>query len=308
LKSQTSADRLGEAWYRLGEAHLELHNDKLAEGSFSRCIEQSGRYAYLARYQLARAELGHGNSLKAEEILQQNLALLKETDGDAYEKTLYGLGFVLYRNEKYSLAVQRLDLALILYPANSGAAQARFHLAECCRHLADAEQPVPGPVGPFAPELQHVRRQHVHWLDMAAAHYQKLVYDLDAKRAVAPLTESQRVLWRDAYFAWAKCRADGGHYEEASWLYETLSGLFQHEYHGLLALRQLYLTYELLTAVNPDFINKARTTIERAQQVLNVMEETVFKGRPEIENRAAWEKTFRQALAELNKDGSGVEP
>jgi tetratricopeptide (TPR) repeat protein len=298
VKLAIAPEKLGEAWYRLGESHQILGNEAAAVGSFARCIEHPSRFAYLARFELAQAEVKRGNLANAEDILQQNIVLLKGADPEAYEKTLYALGFVLYKRENYSLAAQRLDLALKLYPGNPRSIEARFALADCCRRLADAEAPN---AGAFVPGIRpHLHKQRTTLLDKAATNYQKLVDDLETRRGgPAPLTDVERRLWRASFFGLADCRFNVGDWAEAGRLYDRMVGHFQHEYEGLLALRGLYRTYVVVG--DSTSLVKANATVQRALVILNELDDTVFKGRPETEGREAWGREFQRDGDDLRK-------
>jgi tetratricopeptide (TPR) repeat protein len=151
-----------------------------------------------------------------------------------------------------------------------------------------------------------MHRLQTQRLEAAAANYQKVVDDLEARRSTQPLSETDRQLWRDAYFAFADCRYNEGDYTDAARIYETLTGLFQHEYAGLEAFRMLYICYEALAATNRSNLLQARATIQRALYALNELEETVFK-EPNRKTREDWEKLFKRAEEELRKMG-GPDP
>src|SRR5262249_4862403 len=132
-------EKLGEAWFRLGEAHHVLHNDTAAKLSLHKCIESEGPFAFRARYQLAVSDFERGNLADAEAKLSQSLNLLRGEKGEAHEHTLYLLAEVLFQTGNYRPAALRWEEALAFYPTSSNALKARFLLSECYQRLADVE-------------------------------------------------------------------------------------------------------------------------------------------------------------------------
>src|SRR5437870_435041 len=84
-------------------------------------------------------------------------------------------------------AAERWEEALHLYPVSPTALTARYHLGLCYRGRAERESQNHSPVD--APEIRSHYRSPFGWLVKAAAHFQKLVDDLQARQAVASLPE-----------------------------------------------------------------------------------------------------------------------
>jgi tetratricopeptide (TPR) repeat protein len=294
--------RLGEAWYRLGEAHQALAHDSTAVLSFNRCIQHPGPFAYRARYQLAvlkRSDREADGMREAIEILQQNLQLMREDpDREAHEKTLYELADLLYRSGNYRSAVERWEQALMIYPGNPYALEARFRLGECYRSLASEEMQIQPLAAPFAIEVRpHFHRTEKQWLEKAAASYQKVIDDLEVKRAAGTLTDAEAVLLRNSYFFLADTRYALGDYTAACDMYQALASRYQQQYEGLVALKQLWLC-----ALNPPekgYIERLRSALERTRDMLNKLPDAVFRGQPQT--REAWEQWLRDREADLKK-------
>ena len=293
-------EQQAEAWYRLGQAHQALGHTAVATASYKQCIAVGGPFAFRARYQLALAEIDSGHPTDAEESLRQNLELMHlEPDREAHEKSLYALADLLYRRRDHRMASQRWEQALTLYPTNPDASAARYRLADCYRHLADVEYQSLRPGEPFARSTHgHYRKQYILWLEMAGANYQKVIDDLEARQTAGRLTGAEANLLRQAQFALAACRFDGGNFDEAIRLYNQLARRYQSQVDGLKAARELYRCY--VVPIPPDVTN-ARATLQRALIMLNSLEDSAFQGLPEIESRPAWEKWHKWAVDELRK-------
>lgn len=299
------AARLSEAWYRLGEAQQALHQDAAAEASYTQCIATNGSFAYRARYQLAAAEISRGKFDAAEEMLEQIRDLMErlgvvETEREAHEKTLYALADLLFLRSEFYLAATRWEQALLLYPANPAALTARYRRALCYRKLAEREHQNLHPSHP--PDTQpHYRRLFASWLEMAAAQLHKVIDDLQARQAVAPLTEADATLLRHARFLLADCRFHQGLFTEAIPLYIGLANECHQHVEGLVALRELYFCYSQLT--NEENRTLALHTLKEIRQTLNELDDAAFQNRPEMERRAYWEQWLQSEEARLKALG-----
>ncbi|HMC90219.1 MAG TPA: hypothetical protein VKI17_11755, partial [Gemmataceae bacterium] len=136
LTQHPPAARLSEAWFRLGEAHQALGFGREAAESYKNCVGCPGPYAFAARYQLALIQIEQRNPVEAEEMLRQNLELMRvETDRAAHEKTIYAYASLLCLRRDFRAAAQRWEQALKEYPGNADALTARYWLGECYRQL-----------------------------------------------------------------------------------------------------------------------------------------------------------------------------
>jgi tetratricopeptide (TPR) repeat protein len=238
----------------------------------------------------------------AEELLHQNLALPTiETSGEAYEKSLYLLANVLFAEGKYQQAADKFELALEHFRLNPGSELARFRLAECYRRLADSESPNAS-VGPEPPAktkdyLHDKRNTH---LEKAVANYQILINDLEARQhsGLPGFTEVDADLLGLARFRMAECLFNLRYYDQALLNYENLASLYQHQYEGLIACRELYRChFVLMPAPDRERIAKAHKALERARSIWNELEDAAFKDRPE--SREDWDIWIKRAEQEL---------
>jgi tetratricopeptide (TPR) repeat protein len=300
------AARLSETWYRLGEAYQALGEDPSAERAYEICIQTGAPFDNRARYERAMVEVRRGNADGAEEMLEHLLRLLPagiELDRETQERTLYALADLAFLRREFTLAAQCWEQALKFYPANPAAWTARYRLGQAYRSLADQEAQAPGMIGSPDPRSRY-RGWPGRRLEHAAAHFQKLVDDLQARQAAAPLQENDALLLRQARFALAECRFDLGLYTDAIPVYISLANQCEHEVEGLSALKQLYRCY--LASMSPDKpqenLDLAARTLETMRALLAQLDSAAFQGRPVEESRAVlegWLKSQEQQLKDL---------
>jgi tetratricopeptide (TPR) repeat protein len=298
-----ASERWSEAWYRLGESHLALRHEREARAAFTRCLEQVGPFAFRARYQLSLAELRAKNPSTAEEMLLQNLDLMRrgEVDPQAHQQTLYTLADLLYERGDYNQAAARWESALTDYPTNPEVLSARYRLGECYRRQAARVASSVEKDNPLVADLQiRYQRRAVYWLEKAVGNFQKLANDLDARPANS-LTPAEAVYLRKALFAQADCHFELHHFSEAARLYHSLARRYPRQYEELVALEQLWYCYTLLGETDRSRLKEADATLQRARIALDALDESVFLGRPETEQRAAWEQKIKEAQEQLRK-------
>ncbi len=268
-------ERVGEAWFRLGECHRknpEPAAQANAESSFQKCIQSQSSFALRARYQLALAMIAGGKLDSAEEALEQNLKLLRlEPDPDVQQKSLFALGGLAFRRNNYRAAVPRLEEALHVDPplTTAEATKARFQLAESCRQLADQEQkklleePAKTPE-----ESEHIKKEHIRWLLKSADEYYELARFLDAPESAGQLTEEERI---QIPFLAAICRFNLGEYDTALDIYDHLATRFVKpapETPTTLAARYAQYRLEALAGVV-----RCHAALGRGEQVRKRLEE-----------------------------------
>jgi tetratricopeptide (TPR) repeat protein len=282
-----SPERLGETWFRIGEAHRAARHDVAARNAYLNCIAYVSPFAYRARYQLAVDEITRGQFDNAEAHLKQNLELIQQAmaDNEALEQSLYTLGNLLFQRGEYRLAELRLHEALERFPANPNAVTACFQLARCCRLLADQESQRVGLGERATSEVQvHYRMQRHKWLEMSGSYYQKITDDLSARSAAGRLTAEEDSLLRQASFALADCRFAQGQFEEARRLYGGLAERYHHQIDGLLALWNVWRCC-LTPPARPDL---ARAAYQRIQTALQEMNPAVFDGSDALRTKQWW--------------------
>src|SRR5262249_668866 len=137
-------EKLGEAYYRLGDIYLQGQDNKSAEAKFRKCIEQGEmHFVYLARYQLAMMALKEGRTDEGEAALILNIKELRYgNDPEALAQSLFALGDLLYQRHDYRRVHLYLEDALgrfrenTQFKDNPEVTRARFQLADSYFQIA----------------------------------------------------------------------------------------------------------------------------------------------------------------------------
>ncbi len=221
LKAEKRPERVGEAWFLLGEARRQSKDLAEAEAAYLDCIKYPTPFAYRARYQLALLRSQAGRLDEAADILQQNLTNLRyDNDAEAREKSLFALGNLAYLRHDYREVVRRLEEALGQFPANPEATRARYQLADSYRQLAiQAKRDELIGESPNPEYVEHLRKEHQRWLQKAADEYQELALFLEKPESAGHLTPEERAA---IPFVAAECRFNLGQYAESLTVYERL--------------------------------------------------------------------------------------
>ncbi len=230
--------RQGEGWYLLGEARRRLKDSAGAEAAYLKCISYPTNYAYRARYYLSLAAVTKGQLDGAQEMLEQNLNLLRDDpDPEAQEMSLYALGDLLYKRGNYRQVVQRLGAAVKHFPANAEATRAHYQLADSYRQLADQthlDAKLDGDDANKGEETrQHALDEHLVNLTNAKDEFQKLAELLDQPEGQGLLKMEDQV---QVPFHYADCLFALGDYPNALQAYQTLATRYTGRLESLNAL------------------------------------------------------------------------
>ncbi len=283
LERYPRSEHQGEGWFRLAEAYRHLNNQQAAHSAYAKCIEFPTPFAYRARYHLALAAIEKNEIDKAEEILLQNLQLLRyDPDQEAHEKSLFTLGDLMYRRKNYRKVVQHLGEAVGRFPSNPEATRAHFELADSYRRLASQEHQAALIKEPISEETRrHFLEEHQQWLEKAAAEFDDLANDLekDKEGHRGHLSPEEEI--EIPYIA-AECYLTAGKYDKALQRYLLLA----QRYHG-----QGYLEVRALEGAARVYAH--RKQFDLMQQRLNDIR-AALPSLPE-KYRAAWEKWVQDA-------------
>jgi tetratricopeptide (TPR) repeat protein len=286
------AERLGQAWFLLGEAHRLLRNDLLAQAAYLKCIEYPGAYAYRARYELAVAKIEQKNYDDAEAELRHNLQQAPP-GSEAHEKSLVTLATLQFRQRNYKIASGTLWQALEKYPANADAPRLRLCYAQCCRYLAEQNEKNILPGEHSTQDEQKFRQaERTKLLEKATLQYQKLAQDMEAIAANRSLNAEEAQVLCQAQFAFAECRFDLGKFDESLRLYNTLADGYHGQLAELIALRHVWQCHSVL--FQPE---QSRTTLERIRTAIKEMPSAAFDGSSDMATKAWWDNW----LAEMSK-------
>jgi tetratricopeptide (TPR) repeat protein len=303
LQLAPASERVGEAYYRIGQAYQALNRKDAAGKAYRECIgleklepiPKSRPFTFRARYQLALMALAEDKRRDAEEMLRQNLELMRqEPDPEAEEESLFTLSELLFLDKLYSEASSYWEQALSRYPTYIDRAWARFCLAECYRHLAEQElQSQRSSL--FLEMREHSRHQHRVYLQRALANYEKLVTDLEAQPAGALSATEQRVL-ELARVAKAQCFFNLGDYRVAIPLFHALANRYPGSVEGLMALQQQWFCYK-----ESADRQGAAATLTSMRLFLEAMDDKAFEHRPPNQSRQAFRELIQEDEAETEK-------
>jgi tetratricopeptide (TPR) repeat protein len=315
IRHGSNRERVGEAWYRLGECY---HKDPAAaaqaaaEESFLKCIQNqsaiasSSPVAYRARYQLALAKLARGALDDAEAELTMNVREMRKNgvpDVETLEKSVFALGRLAFRRNDFRTAeswlsgVVKADAA----PTTPEGTQARFQLAESWRQLAnEAQRKLLDSTARTPEEVDHLEKDHRYWLKKSADEFFELARFLDTPESAGHLTPEERI---QIPFLAAICRFNLGEYATALDIYAHLAEAFKavpmppptDERLAKLAKNYPHFRLEALAGVVRchaalDQADKVRTRLEELRSMLSEVDEAV---------RREYEKWIVQAAKSL---------
>jgi hypothetical protein len=247
MKEEWCVERLGEAYFLLGEVRRAQNDSEAANAAYRLCISKQTNFAYRARYYLALSAAAAGQIDQALDTLEQNLTLLRQNpDAEAQQMTLYLLGDLLYKKGNYHQVVQRLGEALSpdRFPANKEATRAHFQLADSYRRLADEANVEALSDGSQSKEKREQKlKEHNIYLTNAADEFLDLAALLDKPAGRDLLTLEERV---QVPFLAADCLFDMGQYKHALMVYEAQAKRYTGRLEGLNALGGMVRCYAAL--------------------------------------------------------------
>jgi tetratricopeptide (TPR) repeat protein len=242
VKVEVEPEKLGEAWYRLGEVYRLGGEVADADKAYHKCMEYVTRFACQARYQLAMAALAGGNVDEAMAFLMYNLKeMWAEDDSDALAESLIALGDLLYQRRDYRGVTRYLERALERFNENPKlkdnpeVTRARYELADSYRQISSQEnlQRFVMRANRSAEEEAHFKQEHLLWLKKAADEFAALDAYLATPSGKDHLTKEQRT---QVPFVTAKCWFNLGQYDKSLHVYERLIERYPEQLEGLDAL------------------------------------------------------------------------
>ncbi|MBY0228184.1 MAG: hypothetical protein K2W96_02770, partial [Gemmataceae bacterium] len=282
---------------RLAEQLRESGQKPAAADEYRKCMEYDSRWAYLARYQLAMADLEAGQPDAAEAGLVFNLKLLRfEREPEAKAQSLFALGNLLYQKREFSHVVRYLQDAVPAlkdepkYKDAPETTRARFQLADSYRQMALLEsRSLLSDPKMRKEDKEHFKKEHAKRLKQAAEEFTALEAYLDSPAGKDHLTADLRL---QVPFIAAKCWfALGGkdNIERSLGLYEKL---IERHSGGLARLDALGGAVSCHDALGQE--TKVR------QRLLQVKDALDKPGIP-AEDRKAWEDWEKLATSRLKK-------
>lgn len=289
--------RLAQAWFSLAETEAAVGHKEQARLAYYKCIEfPATPYAWRARYQLALEEIERKNYVEARDILKQNLTSAgPNIDREAHEKSIYKMAGLLLLTQAHDEAIWYLKEASRQYPNNANGLNARDHLADCYRRLAEQTQRKIEELNTIkldnmTPErraaLEEMKAQQERtgrqWIEQAISVYQNLIDELNRKAAQKPLSGDESVLKRKAVFGIADMHFDLNNFSEALRRYQRLQQDYPKQVEGLIACNRIWHCVSVMVET-PEQIRLARDAAQKA----------VLKARADLDALPADSEIFR---------------
>ncbi len=251
-----------------GEARLALDQLDKALTVLQECIAFHPRDVASSRARLcvANVYLEKGDPQKAEQALSENLnSDVLNPRSLEWRSSLFALGELYYRQERHQEAVDVLEEAVLRYPEDPRALDARYRMADAYRRQAEAgyaklKADLPGGEPPVP------SRQIQESFDQALLGYHEVEDILDRQQELAPLSPIQKIILRNCRFMIADVLFDLARYDEAVEEYFNITNRYQNQPEVLTAYHQIIYAYRRLGKYE-----EMRTVLKRAQTALSRM-------------------------------------
>jgi tetratricopeptide (TPR) repeat protein len=238
------SEKLGEAYYHLGDVYLQGKDNASASANYRKCISQGEtHYAHLARYQLAMMAINEKRWDEGLGALVLNIKYLRDgNDPEALAQSLFALGDLLYQRGDYRGVVHYLEDAHALgrfkenpkFKDNPEVTRARYELADSYRQIAANESQSNLQDPSMSPETRaHYQAEQRKWLQRAAEEFASLDAYLLTEAGKDQLTPRQRT---DVPVITAKCWFNLGEYDKALAIDDRLIARYPNQLEGLEAL------------------------------------------------------------------------
>ncbi len=304
--AQRPADpRVPEALLDTGRLYQSVGQIDKAIPVYQRNIRENPRTpaAYTSAVNLARCymTLGPQDFDKAEaallSLVQDNRDLLPTAN--EFRISIFTLGELYYRNQRWADAILRLEEARTRYPDDPGVPHATFMLAESYRHSAQeigaALQKNPGADDRAAMESARTDR-YARAADLFGSVIGALdsAPDQPSATTTAPAASSARLspvdaeYLRTAYLDRASCAYETQRYSDAIHLYDGVASRFPDELIAVDAYIQIVNSY--LALQQPA---EAAAAAERARWVLKRIPDDAFPKAPVALTRAYYENFLK---------------
>lgn len=308
----------------LGEANLALQRLDGALVPLRECVQFNPRHpdSYRARLLAAQVHGERGELEEARAWLEQNLEQGElQTSSIEWRASMFALGELLHRQatlleatgraqfikstrpEDQAPALESLDQSYRLfetaidtfyklqqaeerYGAGPQSTHARYLAADAHRQAARWPE-VRLSTAAVETQRDDLVAQRTGHLEAAAPAYAQLIASLNREEEQRELTEFERAILRNCYFARAHVLYDLEQYPEAVEAYSTASNRYQSEPEALEALVQIARCYRQM-----DRPSDARGTLKQARIVLGRMPENADFKRTTRQDRQEWERTL----------------
>ena len=254
----------------LGTAQLNLGNSEAALTAFEECIEfhPKDATAYQARMLASTAHSEKGNFKQAEALLQDNLDGALAPSSQEWRDSLFALGLLQYRQKRYQEAVSNLEQVIQREKDTVHAIDARYLIGRCNQQRAEeAKKKLTGDL--IEVRLSAGRRQVDDYFNMAFTQYSEAQQILDRRQESGELTNRERELLRNCYFAIGTIQFELGNYEQSIKAYATITSRYPNLAESLDAYVQIARSHSELN--DP---SRAKGTLEQARVVVRRLQAT----------------------------------
>ena len=304
----------------LGEALLALNQPEEALPWLTECIDFFPRdpHSFRARIIAAQAHRELDNTVQAKLLLQANLEHEALTPRSLeWRESLYALGELLYQDgmhfevqsrlqganadaatepDRHRAGLKQLELAQVAFhdairklteavqrdPTAPQAIESRYMIAESRRQAAKLPRRKL-PAVTIDTTRKSLTSEIQAELTMAESGYRELIELLDTRREQSELSDLERRILRNCYFARADVLYDMERYDDAIQAYSDATGRFQHEPESLEAYVQIANCHRRRNRPA-----EARGTVEQAKVVLNRIRPDADFTRTTRYNRNEW--------------------
>lgn len=322
VELEPAADRLGQAWYLLGEARRAQNQDDKAIEAYERSMQRRGPFEFRSRYEAAMIKVKQNAFDEAQWLLDRNLELLRQDpDSEAQERTSFALADLYFRRalsgaltpaltaELLKKAVFLLEPTLRQFPSSPRALVGSYQLAECYRHLAYQYLDQLRDDATALATRKFLEGQYQNALGQAVAEYAQLAKMLRLLQSSGTLSQDEEKLLRQVSFAEAECWLDLGKYEDALQLYKKLAARYPERVESLHAWAGVRKCYWLLNKQEPGrYGPNYHASLEALAKVLADLNEAAFAPGVSLWTRKQWEDWLAQErLKEARQAGLGAE-
>jgi len=277
------------ALFRLGEAHQARGDYELARTFYQELIEKNPNSPEGQRSHIRLAQtllrLGSEESVEqAEELLIRVVGSGMFTpEADERREGLFELGSMLYKQGRYTDAIQRLREAVTRYPDHEHTTLMRYKLADALRLSAtEIEQTLAGAM----PDRERAELETLREGRLAEAQelFTRVRDEVEAMDPLA-LDELDRRLLRNSMYYRADCAYELGDFENAIRWYDAAAQRYADDPSSLVAMMQIVNAYAAMGRWR-----EAQTAQERARQRLSEIPDHKFDN-PELPiDQRHWER------------------
>jgi len=290
VKARPEDPRRLDAMHRLALAYESDNQHRAAVGLFQELVDEHPRtqQAYDSLVPLARSHIELDQVEDAKRVLRHVITDHEAItpDSQAYQESLIALGQLHYRQNEFTEAIEKLEMAVKRYGDTDDGPRLRYLLGDAYRQSVrtlDDELARPMPAARKAAlDDERTRR-----LEQAAMLFSQVVNELEA-RSSSRLSNIESLYLRNAYFYRADAMYDLGRYEQAITLYDEAAGRWDKHPASLIGLIQIVNAYCEL-----DRYQEARVANDRARWQLNQIPDAAFDDPTLPMSRRHWQEWLK---------------